>query len=92
FFAKNSTFQKEELQKRMIGSYQQARDAKRALKKLPKGIRLEDLVFAELRESLLPDDANGAAEDALDILIAYYFEACDLFNPNVNRGEPNASP
>ena len=92
FFGKNSTFTKQALKDHMIAVYEPIRDAGRMIKTLPTGISREDLVFADFRESLLPAQANEATAYALDILIGYYFESCDVFDPLVDKGVPNASP
>ena len=92
FFAKNSNFQKQALRDHLIGAYHPVRDRGRAIKMIPDGVSREDLVFAEFRQSLLPVGANVASEDALDILIAYYFESCDVFDPHADPGAANASP
>ena len=52
----------------------------------------EALVFAEFRQSLLTPDATQAVEDAIDILIGYYFEACDVFDPHADKGAAGGSP
>jgi hypothetical protein len=92
FFAKNSTFSKQALKDHLVAAYFPVRDAGRRCKAIPKGVTREDLVFADFRQSLLPADANGSTEDALDILIGYYFEACDVFDPHADRQAANASP
>ena len=49
------------------------------------------IFFADFRLSLLPASATLAVEGAIDILIGYYFEACDVFDPFAT-GTANASP
>lgn len=80
YFAKNSTFAKQALRDHLVGLYNSARSSIHAAT-LPKDVQPEDLTFAAFRQSLLPTDANVAAEAAADILIGYYFEACDIFDP-----------
>jgi hypothetical protein len=92
FFAKNATFGKQALKDHLVAAYQPVRDSGRAIATLTKGVSREDIVFANFRQSLIPPEATQATEDALDILIGYYFEACDVFDPNAPREAANASP
>ena len=92
YFAKNSTFTKQALRDHLVELYQRVRDAGRALTTIPSGINREDLIFDDFRRAVLPDNATVAMQDAVEILIGYYFEACDIFDPHAEKGLPNASP
>lgn len=91
YFSKNSTFMKQALRDHLVERYQKVRDAGRALPALPTDINREDLIFDDFRQSLLPENATVAAEGAVEILIGFYFEACDVFDPHADKGSPNAS-
>lgn len=92
YFSKNSTFMKQALRDHLVEAYREARDARRAISGMPVGISREDLIFDDFRQSLLPENANVAMEGAVEILIGYYFEACDIFDPRAQKDSPNASP
>lgn len=91
YFSKNSMFAKQALRDHLVQLYQQVRDAGRALPAVPAGISREDLIFDDFRLSLLPANATVAGEAAVEILIGYYFEACDVFDPHADKDSPNAS-
>jgi hypothetical protein len=91
YFSKNSTFMKQVLRDHLVEIYQRVRNAGRSLSALPEGINREDLIFADFRQALLPTNATVAAETAVEILIGYYFEACDVFDPYADKDLPNAS-
>lgn len=92
YFAKNSTFMKQALRDHLVKVYVSVRDELRKQSRLPAGISREDLVFDEFRTQLLPENATRAVEDAVEIIIGFYFEACDVFDPNAKKGDPSASP
>jgi hypothetical protein len=91
YFSKNSTFMKQALRDHLVEIYERVRDTGRALPALPAGISREDLIFDDFRQALLPDSATVAAEAAVEIVIGYYFEACDVFDPHADKDTPNAS-
>ncbi len=89
FFRKNSRFVKQHLRNHMIETY---RGAKEWALQQTKLTHLPDAVFMEFRQRLMPAEATIAHAQAVDILVAYYFEACDVFDPFAEPGSPNASP
>ena len=91
YFSKNSTFMKQALRDHLVELYQKVRDAGRALSALPAGISREDLIFDDFRRALLPENATVPAEAAVEIILSYYFEACDVFDPHADKDSPNAS-
>ncbi len=91
YFSKNSTFMKQALRDHLVELYQQVRDAGRSLSILPVGVSREDLIFDDFRQELLPMNATVATETAVEILIGYYFEACDIFDPRADKDSPSAS-
>jgi hypothetical protein len=92
FFSKSSTFRRQDLRDHIVERYRVVRDDIRKSPTLPRALGREDLVFAAFRESLMPPRATLAVSTAVDILIAYYFETCDVFDPHAERAVPNASP
>lgn len=92
YFAKNSTFMKQALRDHLVKIYVAVRDGLKKPSKLPSGISIEDLVFDEFRNHLLPKNATRPVEDAVEIIIGFYFEACDVFDPKAMKGDPSASP
>jgi len=91
YFSKNSNFLKQALRDHLVEIYQRVRDAGRALQTIPDGINREDLIFDDFRRALLPGNATISAEAAVEILIGYYFEACDIFDPHADKESPSAS-
>ena len=91
YFSKNSTFMKQALRDHLVEIYRQVRDAGRFQSTLPVGISREDLIFDDYRQRLLPASATIATEAAVEILIGYYFEACDIFDPRADKDSPSAS-
>ena len=91
YFAKNSTFMKQALRDHMVERYRIASQAGRSYAALPPDLSRNDLVFECFRASLLPDQATVAVESAVTILIGYYFEACDVFDPLADQVVPSAS-
>ncbi len=91
YFARNSTFAKQSLRDHMVKVYQGVRDRYREQTAIASGMSREDLIFADFRQGLLSPDATVATEAAVDILIGYYFETCDIFVPFAAKDAPNAS-
>ena len=92
YFRKNSRFHKQQLRDHLVGVYQLARDAWRDNPAKPQGIEPADFVFHRFREELLPAASTHSVETAVDVLIGYYFEACDVFDPHSDKESPSASP
>jgi hypothetical protein len=90
YFAKNSTFMKQSLRDHIVARYRLARDVGLAHTKVPSSVSREDLVFEELRDALLPTCATVAEEAAVSILLGYYFETCDIFDPHADEASPSA--
>lgn len=91
YFAKNSTFMKQSLRDHMVERYQTAKEAGLSHEHIPPGVSREDLIFEEFRASLVPPSATVAEESAVTILIGYYFESCDVFDPHTEKVTPSAS-
>lgn len=92
YFSKNSNFMKQSLRDHLVERYREARDRVRSYPAVPANLNREDLVFSDFRSALLPGGATVAAEAAVDIIVGFYFEACDVFDPHAVKGTPNASP
>ena len=92
YFKKNSRFDKQQLRDHLVGVYQHARDSWRDNPAIPQGIEPADFVFHRFREELLPEKSTHSVETAVDVLIGYYFEACDVFDPHSGKESPSASP
>lgn len=92
YHSRNSTFRRQELKEHLVEQYRKARDHVRAVPAIAPELSREDVVFAAFRESVLPKGATVATANALDTLIGYYFEACDIFDPYAEKDSPNASP
>lgn len=91
FFSKNSSFTKQALRDHLVRIYQEVRDEGRSLASLPGGISKEDIIFENFRQRLLPGNASVSSETAVEIIIAYYFEACDIFDPYAPKDSASAS-
>lgn len=92
YFKKNSQFLKQQLRDHLVGVYQLARDTWRDIPEKPQAIEPADFVFHRFREELLPANSTLSVEAAVDVLIGYYFEACDVFDPHSGKESPSASP
>ncbi len=92
YFSKNSGFMKQQLKTHLVGLYQHARDGWRDKPAIPTGTQLAEFVFLAFRNDLLPPNATQAVQAAVDVLIGYYFEACDVFDPHAAKDSPSASP
>jgi hypothetical protein len=92
YFRDNSAFALEELQDHIVGVYEAA---KKAVASAPPtdGTAVVDAVFTVFRRSLFPKSATAAMATAVDAVIGYFFEACDVFDPKPTaKGLPGASP
>ena len=92
YFSKSSTFMRQALWDHLVNAYAEVRDAFKRPREMLPGISAEDLVFDEFRTRLLPQNASRAVEDAVEIIIGFYFETCDVFDPHASKGTPSASP
>jgi hypothetical protein len=92
YFEANSTYAREELRDHVVAVYEAA---KKAIQSGPPedGTRIVDAVFTVFRRNLFPKNATTAAATAVDAVIGYFFEACDVFDPKPSaKGLPGASP
>ncbi len=90
YFRSYSVFALVELRDHVVGHYETAKQVVRE-----SGARHTpdvDSVFALFRRSLFPKNATIATTTAVDAVIGYFFEACDIFDPNAEKGLPGASP
>ncbi|HUY33906.1 MAG TPA: ABC-three component system protein [Pirellulales bacterium] len=91
YFKANSVFALAELQRYVVGVYEAAKTA--AAGNPPEdGTPMVDVVFRVFRFTLFPKNATTATVTAVDAVIGYFFEACDVFDPNAAKGLPGASP
>jgi hypothetical protein len=92
YFQGNSVFALTELRDHVVGVYEAAKNVV-AVSSPPIGTTVVDAVFALFRRSLFPKSASAATTTAVDAVIGYFFEACDVFDPKpVSKGRPGASP
>jgi hypothetical protein len=90
FFAKNSSFALSALRDHVVGYFETAKKVV-ADDPPPKGTTV-DAVFDLFRRSLFPKNATTATANAVDAVIGYFFEACDVFDPKADKSFPGASP
>ena len=78
YFEKNSNFVRRELRDHVVNQYEESRGwvEENLAEKSD-----NDSVFVEMRTRLLPAEANIAHTSAVDIILGFYFEACDIFDP-----------
>ncbi len=79
YFQKNSMFLRKTVCDHVVGAYLESQAAIEA--NTPSDIRRVDLVFADFRQRITPPCAKVSVLGAVDALISYYFEACDIFDP-----------
>jgi hypothetical protein len=90
YFKANSAFALSELRDHVVGHYEAA---KRVLAMdPPTEVPHVDAVFQLFRRSLFPKGATAATVLAVDAVIGYFFEACDVFDPAAPKDLPGASP
>lgn len=82
YFTKNSLFLRKTVRDHVVGAYSESQAAIPA--KVPEGVRRVDLVFSDFRQRITPPGAKVGVLGAVDSLIGYYFEACDIFDPFVD--------
>ncbi|WP_020465517.1 ABC-three component system protein [Singulisphaera acidiphila] len=91
YFRANSAFALSELRDHVVGVYEAAKLAIAAAP--PVDIAVVDAVFLVFRRNLFPRQSTAAASVAVDAIIGYFFEACDVFDPSPSsRGLPGATP
>jgi len=92
YFQGHSAFALGELRDHVVGVYEAAKRAVVATPP-PAGTATVDAVFALFRRSLFPKAATTAAAVAVDAVVGYFFEACDVFDPKpAAKGQSGASP
>lgn len=92
YFEDNSPFVLDELRDHVVGVYEAAKKAIVAVPP-PAGYSIVDAVFGLFRKSLFPKFATAPTATAVDAVIGYFFEACDVFDPKPGaKGLPGASP
>lgn len=91
YFQLNSAFALGELRDHVVGVYEAAKLAV-SLTKSEAGSDVDD-VFKLFRRSLFPKSAVTGTGLAVDAIIGFFFEACDVFDPNPkSKGLPGATP
>ena len=91
YFRANSAFALSELRDHVVGVYEAAKQA--VVSAPPDGLTVVDAVFHVFRRNLFPRQATAAATVAVDAIIGYFFEACDVFDPTPSsKGLPGATP
>ncbi len=92
YFHRHTSFALTELRDHVVGIYEAARKAVYATLQAS-GAATADALFAVFRHSLFPKSATTATANAVDAVIGYFFEACDVFDPKpASKGKPGASP
>jgi hypothetical protein len=91
YFAANSKFALDELKSHVVGVYEAAKTSVIA-DPSASGTSVVDAVFIVFRRSLCPKNATTGTAAAVDAVIGYFFEACDVFDPKAAKGLPGASP
>ncbi len=94
YFHAHSSFALTELQDHVVGIYEAAKKAVAITPQPGKAkAALADDVFVLFRRNLFPKNATTATANAVDAVIGYFFEACDVFDPKpASKGKPGASP
>lgn len=91
YFKANSVFALENLRDHVVGVYEASKKAIAASP--PESLSVVDSVFLVFRRNLFPRHATTATALAVDAIIGYFFEACDVFDPSSSsRGLPGATP
>ena len=91
YFLLNSTFALGESRDHVVGVYEAAK-LSISLTNLEAGSDVDD-IFKLFRRSLFPKSAVAATGLAVDAIIGFFFEACDVFDPNPeSKGLPGATP
>lgn len=82
YFVKNSLFLRRTVRDHVVGAYAESQAAIPA--SFATAVRRIDLVFSDFRQRITPPSAKVGVLSAVDSLIGYYFEACDIFDPFSN--------
>jgi hypothetical protein len=91
YFRANSAFALGELRDHVVGVYEAAKQVVTASPAVD--VTTVDAVFHVFRRNLFPKHSTAAASVAVDAIIGYFFEACDVFDPNpLSKGLPGATP
>jgi C-terminal domain 10 of the ABC-three component (ABC-3C) systems len=89
FFKTNSAFAKQEIRDELNRLYQAAK-ADVAKETVTNGIVPADLVFFSLLDRITPVKNNSMQGSSL-VLMAYFFESCDIFEDPSNGGAANVA-
>jgi hypothetical protein len=76
YFSLNSNFAKQEVRDLLNQIYQGALAS--GAKKVGRGINASDLVFFDVLQAIVPNNTE-AAQGAAVVLMAHFFESCDIF-------------
>jgi len=79
YFQKNSMFLRKTVRDHVVGAYWESQAMIPVI--TPADVRRVDLVFSDFRQRITPPGAKVGVLGAVDSLIGYYFEACDIFDP-----------
>ena len=91
YFSSNSTFALQDLRDHVVGIFEAAKQSVAALP--PDSEPVVDAVFKVFRRSLFPRRSTVVVSTAVDAIIGFFFEACDVFDPDPqSRGLPGATP
>ncbi len=90
YFEANSVFALKDLRDHVVGIYEVAK--KVLLDEQDKDGRTGDAVFILFRQALFPKNRTISAASAVDAVIGYFFEVCDVFDPYIDKRLPGASP
>jgi hypothetical protein len=93
YFQSHSTFALSELRDHVVGIFEAAKAAVVATQQhaMPNTAPTDD-VFVVFRRNLAPKNASISTANAIDAVIGYFFEACDVFDPKpTSKGKPGAS-
>ncbi|WP_404309155.1 hypothetical protein [Neorhodopirellula lusitana] len=82
YFKKNSMFLRKTVRDHVVGAYNESQAV--IPETTPADVRRVDLVFSDFRQRITPPGAKVSVLGAVDSLISYYFEACDIFDPFAN--------
>ena len=80
----------DELRDHIVGIYETAKKVVRDSSS--QDGRAVDDVFVLFRQNLFPKNRTISAASAVDAVIGYFFEACDVFDPYADKGLSGATP
>lgn len=91
YFELNSDFVKQQLRDIFNGLYKNMLTKEYDLKLYPENINKADLVFFEILNATVPN-SDKRTQDAALVLMAYFFETCDIFeDPDKNKDDNECS-